>query len=128
MRATAVIAIILLGAAVSVGRAADGHGAEVANACKGDIARLCPNVQKGGGRILQCLRQNASQLSDGCRDTLRQAAGEMREGGAMEWMRACRDDIPTLCQGVEPGDGRIVACLRQNSGRVSAGCKAALPQ
>jgi hypothetical protein len=126
MRATAVTAIILLCAAVSVGRAADGE--DVSSACQGDVAKLCPNVQKGGGRILQCLRQNAAQLSDGCRTTLKHVAGEMREGGAMEWMRACRDDIPKLCQGVEPGGGRIVACLKQNSGSVSAGCKSALPQ
>lgn len=39
---------------------------------------------------------------------------------------ACRQDVQTLCSGVQPGEGRVVACLRENRAKLSDGCKAAL--
>jgi hypothetical protein len=39
---------------------------------------------------------------------------------------ACRADAEQLCQGIPPGGGRILACLRANQGKVSPGCKAEL--
>jgi hypothetical protein len=35
---------------------------------------------------------------------------------------ACRDDINRLCAGVQPGGGRILACLREHTADVSPGC------
>ena len=43
-----------------------------------------------------------------------------------EAMQACRADYETLCKGVEPGGGRIIACLMQHAEKVSPGCKQAL--
>jgi len=40
--------------------------------------------------------------------------------------RDCRTDIQTLCAKVEPGEGRIAACLRDNRDRVSPPCGSAL--
>ena len=34
--------------------------------CKEDIARLCPGVAPGGGRILGCLKQHENEVSIGC--------------------------------------------------------------
>ncbi|WP_246155543.1 cysteine rich repeat-containing protein [Rhabdaerophilum calidifontis] len=39
----------------------------LAQACRGDVARFCPDVRPGGGRIAACLRANAAELSQGCR-------------------------------------------------------------
>lgn len=39
---------------------------------------------------------------------------------------ACRADVEKLCPGVQPGGGRIVACLKENQAQVSAACKDAL--
>jgi hypothetical protein len=36
---------------------------------------------------------------------------------------ACKDDVEKLCPGVQPGGGRIVACLKQNEAQLSAACK-----
>ena len=33
--------------------------------CKSDVARLCPGVQPGGGRILGCLKAHKMQMSVG---------------------------------------------------------------
>jgi hypothetical protein len=34
--------------------------------CKEDIARLCPGVAPGGGRIIGCLKQHKDEVSIGC--------------------------------------------------------------
>jgi hypothetical protein len=36
-------------------------------ACQADVAKLCPDVKPGGGRIAACLREHASELSDSCK-------------------------------------------------------------
>ncbi len=36
-------------------------------ACRPDVERLCPGVQPGGGRIANCLRENAETLSELCK-------------------------------------------------------------
>ncbi|MDX3929888.1 MAG: cysteine rich repeat-containing protein [Shinella sp.] len=35
-------------------------------ACEADVKTLCNGVQPGGGKLLQCLQQNASSVSEGC--------------------------------------------------------------
>ncbi|MGO9991995.1 MAG: cysteine rich repeat-containing protein [Steroidobacteraceae bacterium] len=39
---------------------------------------------------------------------------------------ACATDIQKLCAGVQPGGGRILACLKQHKDEVSDGCKQAI--
>jgi hypothetical protein len=39
---------------------------------------------------------------------------------------ACGTDIQKLCAGVQPGGGRILACLKQHKEQVSDGCKQAV--
>jgi hypothetical protein len=39
---------------------------------------------------------------------------------------ACETDIQKLCIGVQPGGGRILACLKQHQDQVSDGCKQAV--
>jgi hypothetical protein len=39
---------------------------------------------------------------------------------------ACATDIQNLCAGVEPGGGRILACLRQHKAQVSDPCRQAV--
>ena len=39
-------------------------------ACVDEVRRLCPTVEAGGGRILQCLQNYAQELSDGCHQSL----------------------------------------------------------
>jgi hypothetical protein len=39
---------------------------ECEQACSGDIARFCKEVQPGGGRILNCLKGHDKELSPSC--------------------------------------------------------------
>jgi hypothetical protein len=39
---------------------------------------------------------------------------------------ACAEDHKSLCPTVQPGGGRIIACLKENAGKLSPGCQKAL--
>src|ERR1019366_7792724 len=39
---------------------------------------------------------------------------------------ACASDLQRLCARVQPGGGRIIACLKQHKDEVSDGCKQAI--
>ena len=41
---------------------------------------------------------------------------------------ACKADIEKLCQGVKPGEGRIIACLKEKQNEVSDNCKAEMKE
>ncbi|MDD3447274.1 MAG: cysteine rich repeat-containing protein [Zavarzinia sp.] len=46
---------------------------KVRAACTKDIETLCPGVQPGGGRILQCLKEKKDQVSPDCVAALEEA-------------------------------------------------------
>ena len=91
-------------------------------ACRADVQSLCAGVQPGGGRIVACLKQNQAKLSPDCR-----AALVRQRNGAQERFRACRPDVQRLCRDVQPGGGRIVACLKQHRAELSGECGRLLP-
>jgi hypothetical protein len=43
--------------------------------CTNDAQKFCANVESGGGRILQCLRDHKDSLSDKCKQAAQQAIG-----------------------------------------------------
>ena len=51
-------------------------------------------------------------------------AGAIAQQGAAH--RACAEDLDKICAGVQPGDGRIMACVREHFGQLSAPCQNAL--
>lgn len=42
----------------------------IRKACDEDVKKLCPDIRPGGGRILQCLRGQESNLTPACRQVL----------------------------------------------------------
>jgi hypothetical protein len=51
--------------------------AEFLSYCKADVARLCPGVQIGGGRIIGCLKGHKMELSVGCAQGLQKLKAQM---------------------------------------------------
>jgi hypothetical protein len=51
--------------------------AEAMRYCKADIARLCPGVQPGGGRIIGCLKAHKEEMSIGCGKALQAMKAKM---------------------------------------------------
>jgi hypothetical protein len=54
------------------------------------------------------------------------AAQQQGQGQGRALMQACRGDYGTYCSNVPRGDGRILACLKQQGDRLSAPCRDAL--
>lgn len=44
-----------------------GRARGIHEACWDDVSRFCGDVRRGGGRILQCLKDHESELSDSCK-------------------------------------------------------------
>jgi Cysteine rich repeat len=85
-------------------------------ACAGDIKTYCSGVQKGEGRVAQCLRSHKDQVSPGCQRGMAQATTLMKEV-----VQACEDDVHRYCAGAAPGTTK--QCLRTNFRQLSLGCK-----
>ncbi len=45
------------------------------------------------------------------------------QGGASKGVQACHEDLELWCKAVKPGDGRLGACLKKNSKKLSKGCR-----
>jgi hypothetical protein len=56
-----------------------------------------------------------------------QVSPQMR-GEAMTLVQICRGDYDRLCAGVQPGGGRVLACLQNQANQLSAACGQAMPR
>ena len=109
------IAVSAIFIAFSAAAAEDQEGHR---ACRADAQRLCKGVQPGGGRIMACLKTHESELSPDCKKRIAEAKEE-----AKEFHQACKQDVETLCKGVQPGQGRIMSCLSEHKDKLSAECR-----
>ena len=91
--------------------------------CAEDAAKLCKGVPQGEGRLVQCLKEHAKELSPACLER----ASETREK-IHDFADACKDDQMQFCKGTRPGGGRILQCLKQHEAALSSDCKAQLTQ
>ncbi|MBK0399344.1 hypothetical protein H0I76_09095 [Limibaculum sp. M0105] len=123
-------ATLVLVAALSA-RADDSAGdsiVEVLNSCSTDITTHCAGVAPGGGRLLGCLAQNEAALSPRCGSALAIAPRplEALSNSFAIVERACGDEIALACGAVEPGDGRVMACVDEKAAGMTPGCREAL--
>lgn len=102
------------------------HAWAAGGPCKKDIAKFCKDVQKGGGRIADCLKQHENELTPACKDKV--AMKEKRLENAGELSQGCKADVAKLCKDVKPGGGRILECLKEHKSELSAQCKKDLDQ
>lgn len=96
--------------------------------CRADLDAYCSHVTPGDQRLLACLYAHEDKISDRCRANVTDALlivdvelAQTNRIGAM-----CGSDILTHCGDVEPGDGRIAACLTERVAALSPGCQEAL--
>jgi hypothetical protein len=75
-RLTIAVALSILALALSEPNAL-AQQAEAMKYCKADIARLCPGVQMGGGRIIACLKEHKMEVSVGCAKAIQAIKGKM---------------------------------------------------
>jgi Golgi apparatus protein 1 len=109
--------LVATGGAWAADEPGGGHGA-----CRADVEKLCKGVEPGQGRIAECMKQHEAQVSGECKAQMQKMHAEM-ESRMQAFNAACKADAEQHCKGVEPGKGRMVACLRKNEANLSAGCK-----
>lgn len=96
--------------------------------CEADIKSFCSTVTPGEGRLLLCMMAHEDKISDKCFTTLIDVGDSIKLtissiGRASE---VCAAEISGVCGKVEPGEGRIAQCLKDNKAKLSAPCSAEL--
>jgi Cysteine rich repeat len=71
------VASALLVALIALQGSARAQMADAMKYCKADVARICPGVSMGGGRIIRCLKEHKMELSVGCAQGLQKMKAEM---------------------------------------------------
>lgn len=86
-------------------------------ACKEEVKKVCGEVEKGEGRIKDCISKNLSSFSQNCQQRIekRMKRKEARKG--------CREEVSKLCPGMKPGDGKLRQCIEENKESLSSECK-----
>lgn len=106
-------------------------------ACGGDAKQFCGDAR--GKKMRACMKKNHEQLSTQCKALLEKArkheANRDKKNKPEERPRkplhkdsakACRADARKYCKGIQPGDGKLIACLVKNKTRLSSECSAAI--
>ena len=98
--------------------------------CNEDIKQHCDGIGNNAQKIFMCLAAYEDHLSQHCKQGILEAALSVRLGvAAIEYsIMACEVDVDKHCLEVEPGEGRLVSCIRANEANVSQECITALKE
>lgn len=102
-------------------------------ACELDIDELCAEQcspflgHACGGTVLRCLSDNKESVtSEECKKEITyfqlMEVSDFRNDVILA--EACRQDVDQFCDMVEPGEGRVHQCLRDNREKISEACAA----
>lgn len=98
--------------------------------CAADLEQYCSQVTPGEGRLLYCVAAHEDKISGQCQYALFEAAVLLSElaDSIIYVAQSCESEIDTLCGNVAMGEGRILACLTENSAELGAPCVTALAE
>jgi hypothetical protein len=94
-------------------------------ACRQDIEKLCAGIQPGEGRIAGCLKSHQADLSEGCKNSIKEHKEKMKakmEEKKKEW-EPCNADLKKFCSDVKQGQGRLVRCLGAHETELTPACQ-----
>ena len=98
--------------------------------CDADAAILCPGLPLNSRNSFMCLMAYEDNLSLSCELGIAEAAMTLEQGlMAIDYsIKSCEADADKFCLDVEPGEGRIVKCLKQNEANLANQCVTALKE
>jgi hypothetical protein len=97
--------------------------AQFGRACRADVGQFCADVEKGSGRVFDCLEAHSVEISSTCQAELTKIALARTQIQAVT--AACRADIGRLCQGVPRQTSAILQCLQTHESELSPDCTTA---
>jgi hypothetical protein len=102
--------------------------AKLESACAKDIKKYCSNVTPGEGRLVYCMQAYEDKISPSCAFELEDTATSVLTSAdaLKEAVMACKAEITGVCGKIQPGQGRIAACLLANKSTASTGCSEAI--
>jgi hypothetical protein len=100
------------------------EAAKLENSCADDIKKYCSDVTPGEGRMIYCMHAHEDKISPKCAYDLEEAAADVQlsTDNLKEAITACKTEISGICGKIQPGQGRIAACLFANRSTVSQAC------
>jgi len=98
--------------------------------CDEDIKQHCDGLGDNADKVFMRLAAYEEQLSPGCKQGILEAALSIKMGAvALDYsVSACEADADKYCLDVQPGEGRLVSCIKANESRVSEECVTALKE
>jgi hypothetical protein len=87
--------------------------------CAADAKKFCGDVQPGGGRIAKCMKSHQAELTPACQAEIKRV-----EERVEQVKEECGADAKKFCQGIRPGQGRILACLKSHQAELAPACAA----
>jgi hypothetical protein len=102
--------------------------AKLESACVKDIKKYCSNVTPGEGRLVYCMQAYENKISPKCVFALEDTATNLltTADALKDAVMACKAEITGVCGKIQPGQGRIAACLLANKSTASTGCAEAI--
>lgn len=96
--------------------------------CKTEIKEYCSKVEPGEGRLLACIYAHEDKLSGACEFALYESSIQLQRvmSAISYFAHSCKFDIEDHCTEVEPGKGRILACLKKREKYISSECHTAI--
>ena len=98
--------------------------------CGEDVKQHCPGLGNNSQRIFMCLGAYEAQLTAQCKQGILEASLAIKTGAAaIDYsISACEADADKHCLEVQPGEGRLLRCLKANQTDVSSQCVTALKE
>src|SRR5277367_4242666 len=104
------------------------EAAKLENSCAEDIKKYCSDVTPGEGRMIYCMQAHEDKISPKCAFDLEEAATDIQlsADNLKEAVVACKAEITGVCGKIQPGQGRVAACVMANKATASKSCVEAI--
>jgi hypothetical protein len=98
--------------------------------CDEDIKKHCDGLGDNADKVFMCLAAYEEHLTQVCKQGILEAALSVKMGSAaLDYsIRACEADADKYCLDVQPGEGRMIGCIKANESEVSEACISALKE